>query len=103
MKKPPKNTRDYGKVAHFQSGGVVEHAYQRGVRKSPWYREFESEEGGPPKLNDPDYNYRKAWRSGMRPKRDENDKRYHWPSRFKGENHPNRFVNGVDTITDHDD
>jgi len=22
---------------------------------------------------------------------------YHWPSQFKSDDHPNRFVNGVDT------
>jgi len=31
--------------------------------------------------------------------RDPGDQLLHWPSLFKGANHPNRFVNGVDTIT----
>ncbi len=40
------------------------------------------------------YDYRKAFKAGAKP-----DKTGHWPSKFKDESHPNRYVKGVDTIT----
>ena len=40
------------------------------------------------------YDYRAAFKAGHRP-----DKTGHWPSIHKGENHPNRYVDGVDTKT----
>ncbi|KKN14423.1 hypothetical protein LCGC14_0996230 [marine sediment metagenome] len=39
------------------------------------------------------YDYRAAWFAGEGP-----DKKGHWPSRFKMPDHPNRFVNGRDTM-----
>lgn len=41
------------------------------------------------------YDYRAAYREGYGP--DPSDG--HWPSQFKHPNHPNRFVDGIDTIT----
>jgi len=32
------------------------------ITNSDWYKEFASNYGGPPNLNDPDYDYRGAWR-----------------------------------------
>ena len=52
------------------------------------------------KLNsDPDdprhhYDYRAAFKAGVKP-----DEAGHWPSRFKTPDHPNRFIDGVNTIT----
>src|SRR3990167_3201722 len=43
------------------------------------------------------YDYRGAYRAGMGPGYDPGSGEMHWPSQFKAENHPNRFVNGVDT------
>lgn len=40
------------------------------------------------------YDYRAAYRAGAEP-----DKSGHWPSRFKAPDHPNRYVDGIDTIT----
>jgi len=40
------------------------------------------------------YDYRAAYLAGASP-----DKQGHWPSKFKLPEHPNRFVNGIDTIT----
>lgn len=40
------------------------------------------------------YDYRKAFLAGATPGADR-----HWPSEFKLANHPNRFVDGIDTIT----
>lgn len=41
------------------------------------------------------YDYRAAWRAGVSPPPPGG----HWPSRFKTEDHPNRFIQGIDTIT----
>jgi hypothetical protein len=77
-----------------------EQDFQRGIRQTPWYSEFKQRHGEEPDLNTPDYDYRRAWAAGVRPvQRDENDGQLHWDSRFKGEAHPNRFVDGVDTVT----
>lgn len=40
------------------------------------------------------YNYRAAHAAGAGP-----DKTGHWPSQYKEKSHPNRYVNGEDTIT----
>lgn len=40
------------------------------------------------------YDYRQAYRAGTGP-----DAQGHWPSEFKAPDHPNRYVNGIDTIT----
>jgi len=75
--------------------------FQRGIRDTDWYKEFNTKYNEPPNLDDPNYNYREAWKSGARPDvRDPTDNNMlHWPSKFKGPDHPNRFVDGVDTIT----
>jgi hypothetical protein len=43
------------------------------------------------------YDYDKAYRSGARPVLDDEDGLYHWSSNFKHDEHPNRFVDGIDT------
>ena len=79
---------------------IDEHMFQQGIRATPWFGEFTGHYGGEPNLNDPNYDYRKAWIAGARPSvRDPGDQLLHWPSQYKGANHPNRYVNGVDTIT----
>jgi hypothetical protein len=45
------------------------------------------------------YDYRAAWKAGVEPQMDPSDGRYHWDSRFKDPDHPNRYFGGVDTIT----
>lgn len=49
-----------------------------------------------PNPDDPEhhYDYRKAWKKGHKP-----DSKGHWPSENKDSKHPNRYVNGEDTIT----
>jgi len=74
--------------------------YETGIRATPWFSEFKAKYGEAPDLNTPDYDYRAAWAAGARPTvRDPGDGLLHWPSQFKGASHPNRFVNGVDTLT----
>jgi hypothetical protein len=71
-----------------------------GIRDTQWWHEFVQKWGEEPNLSDPDYDYRGAWAAGARPDvRDPGDGMLHWSSEFKGENHPNRYVNGIDTIT----
>lgn len=72
-----------------------EKQFQEWIKNTGWYKEFIKEYGETPNLNDPVYNYRKAWKAGVVPERDPYDKnRYHWPSStesgemLKGENHP---------------
>ena len=87
-----------GSVAAQDRYDPVEGEFQRGIRDTPWFSEFTKHYGGEPNLQDPNYDYRAAWKAGARPEvRDPEDQLLHWPSRFKGENHPNRFVHGVDT------
>lgn len=66
------------------------------VRFKSWYARAAKQFGLDP---DPDaseqkYNYRFAFKAGHW-----GDKDGHWPSEFKAADHPNRFVDGVDTVT----
>jgi hypothetical protein len=44
------------------------------------------------------YDYRAAWKAGVVPSEETN---WHWPSAFKADTHPDRFIDGVDTKTTH--
>src|SRR3989304_4252909 len=61
-----------------------------------WYKNWSSKLGLNPNPDDPrhQYDYRAAYKAGATP-----DTNKHWPSQFKLEGHPNRYVDGVDTIT----
>lgn len=88
------------KRGQMLTGAMREQMFQEGIRQTPWYREFLERYGEEPDLNDPNYNYREAWDAGARPDvRDPQDQQFHWSSEFKGLEHPNRIVNGIDTIT----
>jgi hypothetical protein len=88
-----------GALAAQDSYNPEEGGFQAGIRDTPWYQEFAAKHGAP-NLEDPNYDYRRAWAAGARPTvRDPGDGELHWPSTFKGENHPNRYVGGVDTIS----
>jgi uncharacterized radical SAM superfamily protein len=65
-----------------------------------WYKNWASEANIDPNPDDPrhHYDYRSAYRAGAAPTV-QSDGLYHWPSQFKTPDHPNRFVDGVDTIT----
>jgi hypothetical protein len=45
------------------------------------------------------YDYRAAYRAGFEPTFNPETGKYHWPSPLKGEGHPNRYVDFIDTIT----
>ena len=61
-----------------------------------WYKDIANRYGLNPDPDNPQhyYFYRRAWKSGFTP-----DLEKHWPSIFKHPKHPNRYVNGIDTIT----
>jgi hypothetical protein len=64
-----------------------------------WYRDWAGKAGIDPNPDHPahKYDYRAAFRAGASPQVDPGDGLYHWPSEYKSDDHPNRFVNGVDT------
>jgi len=58
-----------------------EQDFQTGIKKTEWFKEYVKEYGEEPDLNTKDYDYRSAWKAGVRPQRDPYDKnRYHWSS-----------------------
>lgn len=63
-----------------------------------WYSGWSETTGISPDPDDPKhkYDYRAAYKSGAEPQIAD-DNQYHWPSRFKADDHPNRFVAGIDT------
>jgi hypothetical protein len=61
--------------------GFDEQGFQNWIRNTDWFKEFVKEYNEEPDLNTSDYDYRKAWLSGIVPERDPYDKnRYHWAS-----------------------
>ena len=65
-----------------------------------WYAQWSAKAGLDPDPDNPlhKYDYRGAFNSGLQPEISE-DGLYHWPSQFKDDDHPNRFVAGIDTKT----
>ena len=67
-----------------------------------WYADIAEKSGIARDPDEPEhrYDYRGAYKAGMgpAPAPDDNN-RLHWPSQFKDDDHPNRFINGVDTKT----
>lgn len=85
-------------------------AFQAGVKQTPWFSEFKNQYGETPNLDSQDYNYRAAWKAGVRPQTYEYDQMQHWPSMtpsgesLKATNHPTAWMEdymqltgGVDT------
>ena len=65
-----------------------------------WYSSWADRTGINPNPDDPKhyYDYRAAYRAGAYPQPNESGE-YHWPYEFKADNHPNRYVDGIDTKT----
>jgi hypothetical protein len=58
-----------------------EDQFQKWIRSTDWYKEFNKEYKEEPNLNTPEYDYRAAWKAGIQPERDPYDKnKFHWPS-----------------------
>lgn len=74
---------------------VDEAAFQK------WYQGWAQKAGIDQNPDNPahKYDYRDAFKAGVEPTINATDGQYHWPSQFKAQDHPNRFVSGVDTIT----
>lgn len=69
-------------------------------RFQTWYRERATKSGIDPNPDNPlhKYDYRGAFKARLEPQINPVDNLYHWDSQFKDFDHPNRFVDGVDTI-----
>jgi hypothetical protein len=80
-------------------------AFQAGIRKTPWFSQFVKQYGEEPNLNDPEYNYRAAWKTGARPQNYEHDTMQHWPSvnqqgmSLKATAHPTAWMEDYMQIT----
>jgi len=79
------STNSMIKMPTFQAGGAVvskeEAEFQKGIKETDWFKEYKKEYGEEPDLNITEYDYRKAWKAGVRPERDPYDKnKYHWGS-----------------------
>lgn len=63
-----------------------------------WYGKAAADTGISPNPDDPEhyYDYRGAYASGVEPPTEQGG---HWPSQFKSPGHPNRYVDGIDTIS----
>lgn len=62
-----------------------------------WYGQWADKAGLDPNPDSPEqmYDYRGAFMAGQEPVVDASDGLYHWPSSYKDDDHPNRFVKGV--------
>lgn len=66
-----------------------------------WYQKWSKITGIDSNPDDPrhKYDYRAAFLANAIPEISPEDDKYHWDSRFKEDDHPNRFVGGIDTKT----
>ena len=66
-----------------------------------WYEALAHAIGLNPNPDDPlhFYDYRGAFKAMQGPSVDPSDALFHWPSEFKSPQHPNRYVQGIDTVT----
>ena len=69
-------------------GQKEEAEFQDWIRQTPWYPEYKLKYREEPDLNTSVYDYRGAWKAGAVPQKNPNDNMYHWPSKFKSEEHP---------------
>lgn len=72
-----------------------EEEFQNWIKNTDWFKEFVKEYNEEPDLNITEYDYRAAWKAGIKPERDPYDKnRFHWPSSLpsgemlKSDTHP---------------
>jgi hypothetical protein len=86
-----------------------EKLFQKGVRGTKWYQQFVDKYGEPPDLNSKDYNYRAAWKAGVRPQDYEHDpEMQHWASTtgkgesLKAKSHPSAWMEDYMQITGSD-
>lgn len=77
-----------------------ENKFQDFMKNTLWYNQYKNQYGEAPDLNNPDYDYRKAYLAGEKPTDYEYDKIIqHWPSTtkdgksLKSANHPTAWMN----------
>jgi len=77
-----------------------ERQFQSEMQNAPWFKELAKFQGGiNPNLNDPNYDYRRAWKLGVQPQRSPVDNFYHWGDAaptgewLKSPNHPTAWAN----------
>ena len=76
-----------------------EQQFQKEIRATPWHQEFVAKYGEAPNFDDPNYNYRAAWKAGIMPtQRNQVDGQYHWGDStpngelLKSVNHPTAWM-----------
>ena len=107
-----KITDDYSIAPEAKTGKWSqkdEKSFQKGVRGTKWYKQFADKYGEPPDLNSKDYNYRAAWKAGVRPQDYEHDaEMQHWASTtgkgesLKATNHPTAWMEDYMQVTGSD-
>jgi hypothetical protein len=92
-----------------QLSRAEEQEFQRGVRGTKWFQQFSKKYGEQPDLNDPGYNYRAAWRAGVRPQDVKDDpEMQHWSSvtpsgeSLKSRSHPTAWKEDYMQMTGRD-
>jgi hypothetical protein len=107
-----KITDDYSIAPEAKTGKWSkkdEKSFQSGIRGTKWYKQFADKYGEPPNLNAKDYNYRAAWKAGVRPQDYEHDpEMQHWASTtgkgesLKSTNHPTAWMEDYMQVTGSD-
>jgi len=79
------------------------------VRRTKWFQQFSKKYGEQPNLNDPGYNYRAAWKAGLRPQDVKDDpEMQHWSSvtpsgeSLKSRSHPTAWKEDYMQMTGRD-
>lgn len=107
-----KITDDYAIAPEAKTGKWSkkdEKSFQSGIRGTKWYKQFVDKYGEPPDLDSKDYNYRAAWKAGIRPQDYEHDaEMQHWASTtgkgesLKATNHPTAWMEDYMQVTGSD-
>lgn len=75
----------YPRRGHLTLDSNTEAQFRDEMRESPWFTQYQSEFGEEPDLDTPGYDFRRAWRDGVRPTPDPDDNgRYKWPAASSG-------------------
>jgi len=92
----PNKFADLIPKTEFRTSNKFDHLIPKKNKFDEWYAQKAKQFGLNPDPNDPrhHYDYRSAFSAGAEP-----DSEGHWPSIFKKPTHPNRYVDGIDTIT----
>lgn len=76
-----------------------ERRFKQEFTGTPFYHEFVKKFGELPNPDDPNYDYRRAWKAGIQPEQNKVDGLYHWPDAtssgewLKSPRHPTAWMN----------